>query len=311
MKALRAVSVANTVVMLAAVLWGAWVTSSESGDGCGASWPLCKGTFMPEWDYAAIVEFGHRVVSALAGLFSIVVLIWVLRALPAAVRLKRLAFGTVFFVVLQGALGAAAVLWPQPDLVMALHFGFSLLCFTFALLVTVALGEAVREDRPAAPPAPGEAAPAEAVDPGLRTIIWGTAVYTYLVIYLGAYVRHIGASLACMGWPLCNGELWPTLYGPVGANFAHRLGAALGVLLVLRLWWAVRQSGRRDLRRGASWALAFMLAQVASGALFPLGYLNLLTQLLHTTCISGFWAVLSYLCYRTLPARPAAVAVSA
>lgn len=317
MKALRAVSLANAVVMLLAVLWGAWVTSSDSGDGCGASWPLCKGTFMPEWDYAAIVEFGHRVVSALAGLLSVIVLVWIFRALPAQLRLKRLAFGTFFFVVLQGALGAAAVLWPQPDLVMALHFGFSLLCFTFALLVTVALGRLDEAARPAPGPVSGPSglsaggAPLPAA-PGLRAQIWGLAVYTYLVIYLGAYVRHLGASLACTGWPLCNGELIPTLYGPVGANFAHRLGAALAVILIVRLWWTARQAADRpDLRRGAAWALVLMLAQVASGALFPLGYLNLLTQLLHTGVIAGFWGVLSYLCYLTLPEEREAVAVSA
>ncbi|MFO7273744.1 MAG: COX15/CtaA family protein [Bacillota bacterium] len=302
MKALRAVSLANTVVMLLAVLWGAWVTSSDSGDGCGASWPLCKGTFMPEWDYAAIIEFGHRVVSALAGLLSVVVLVWVVRALPAETRLKRLALGTCFFVVLQGALGAAAVLRPQPDLVMALHFGFSLLCFTFALLVTVALGNLARA--PAAGAFPPE------IDSGLRVQLWGLAVYTYLVMYLGAYVRHLGASLACTGWPLCNGELIPPLYGPVGANFAHRLGAALAVVLVLRLWWTARRlAGVPDLRRGAAWALVLMLAQVASGALFPLGYLNLLTQLLHTGLISAFWGVLSYLCYLTLPEKQRAATV--
>lgn len=310
MKALRAVSLTNTVVMLLAVLWGAWVTSSDSGDGCGASWPLCKGTFMPDWDYAAIVEFGHRVVSALAGLLSVVVLVWILRALPAAGRLKRLAFGTFFFVVLQGALGAAAVLWPQPDLVMALHFGFSLLCFTFALLATVELARLDGTARLPAASAGGGGAETPAAQ-GIRTQVWGLAVYTYLVMYLGAYVRHLGASLACTGWPLCNGELIPTLYGPVGANFAHRLGAALAVVLVLRLWWTARRAAdRADLRRGAAWALALMLAQVASGALFPLGYLNLLTQLLHTSLIAGFWGVLSYLCYVTLPAERRAAALA-
>ncbi len=53
-----------------------------------------------------------------------------------------------------------------------------------------------------------------------------------------------------------------------------------------------------------------MLAQVASGALFPLGYLNLLTQLLHTSLIAGFWGVLSYLCYVTLPAERRAAALA-
>ncbi|MBP2019584.1 cytochrome c oxidase assembly protein subunit 15 [Symbiobacterium terraclitae] len=320
MKSLRLVSLTNTVVMFLAVIWGAWVTSSDSGDGCGAHWPLCKGTFMPDWDYAAIVEFGHRVISGLAGLLSLILLVWIFRALPADGRLKRLAFGTLFFVSFQGALGAAAVLRPQPDLVMALHFGFSLLCFTFALLVTVALGDLARG---AAQLGSAATVPPEgAVSPEFRSAVWGMAVYTYLVIYLGAYVRHMGASMACTGWPLCNGELWPTLYGPVGANFAHRLGAALAVLLVIRLWFIARRTApriataghappRADLRRAVNWALVLMLAQVASGALFPLGYLNLLTQLLHTSLIAGFWGVLSYLCYLTLPAGRPAVAVSA
>lgn len=322
MKALRLVSLTNTVVMFLAVLWGAWVTSSDSGDGCGAHWPLCKGTFMPDWDYAAIVEFGHRLVSGLAGLLSLIVLVWIFRALPAEGRLKRLAFGTFFFVSFQGALGAAAVLRPQPDLVMALHFGFSLLCFTFAMLVSVALAEHARGvARSESGGAPALHPPEGTIASEFRSAVWGMAVYTYLVIYLGAYVRHLGASMACTGWPLCNGELWPTLYGPVGANFAHRLGAALAVLLALRLWLVARRTAPRtaagqaphgtDLRRATTWALVLMLAQVASGALFPLGYLNLLTQLLHTGVIAGFWGVLSYLCYLTLPADRPAVAVSA
>lgn len=304
MKQLRAFAALNTVVMFTAVLWGAWVTTTDSGDGCGAHWPLCKGTFMPDWDYPAIVEFGHRVVSGLAGLFTLILLVWVLRSLPGRRRLHLLAWGAFFFVSLQGTLGAAAVLWPQPDLVMALHFGFSLLCFTFALLVTVALSQLMH-------PAPHEVQRLQA-DARIRTVVWSVAVYTYLVIYLGAYVRHIGATMACTGWPLCNGQLWPTLYGPVGANFAHRLGAALAVVLVLRLWQAARRvQGRPDLRRGANWALALMLAQVISGALFPLGYYNLITQIVHTGLIALFWGQLSCLCYRTLPPERSALAVSA
>lgn len=339
MKALRAFSALNTVVMFMAVLWGAWVTTTDSGDGCGAHWPLCKGTFMPDWDYPAIVEFGHRLISGLAGLLTLILLVWIIRSLPGEGRLRRLAWGTLFFVSFQGTLGAAAVIWPQPDLVLALHFGFSLLCFTFALLVTVALSQLLRDLEPFADSGvpggamgtagiraglPEEAGAGSAVisrrarrllhdsDASIRTMVWSVAIYTYLVIYLGAYVRHIEASMACTGWPLCNGQLWPTLYGPVGANFAHRLGAALGVALVVRLWLAVRQvEDRPDLRRGANWALVLILAQVVSGALFPLGYFNLITQVLHTGLIALFWGQLSYLCYQTLPAERSVVTVGA
>ncbi|MFZ5824113.1 MAG: COX15/CtaA family protein [Bacillota bacterium] len=293
-RSLRIFSLLTTVIMFLVVLMGAWVTNTESGEGCGKHWPLCHGTFMPDWDYAAIVEFSHRVVAGLAGLMVIVLLVWVWRALPKRKDLFWLSWGAFFLVSFQGALGAMAVLWPQPKLVLALHFGFSVMCFAMVLLVTVLLYSKGERPLVQAPP-------------GLTRAIWGMAVFTYLVLYLGAYVRHVDAALACSGWPLCNGQLFPTLYGPVGANFAHRLGAALAAVLMLRLWLLARQATERpDLQRGATIGLWLMAAQVASGALFPLGYYNLLTQTLHTALITAFWGVLCYLCFQVLPRTGAA-----
>lgn len=299
-RTLKLFSLLTTGVMFLVVLMGAWVTNTESGDGCGAHWPLCKGTFMPDWDYEAIVEFSHRGVAGLAGLMTIILLVWVWRALPTWRKTFYMAVGALLLVVLQGALGAMAVLWPQPKTVLALHFGISIMCFALVLLVSVLLYQ-------------GEEPPAAEAPPALVRGIRSMAFYTYLVIYLGAYVRHLDAAMACTGWPLCNGQLWPTLYGPVGANFAHRLGAGLAALLMIRLWWVARRAtGRPDLQRGTNLALILMLAQVASGALFPLGYYNLLTQMLHTALISAFWGVLSYLCFQTWPLRKAApVSISA
>lgn len=290
-RSLRMFSLVTTAVMFLVVLMGAWVTNTQSGDGCGAHWPLCKGTFMPDWDYAAIVEFSHRGVAGLAGLMTVALLVWVWRGLPERPEIRWLAVGALFLVSLQGALGALAVVWPQPKFVLALHFGFSVMCFSMVLLISVLLYR--KWERPA-----GQASPA------LTRAIWGMALFTYLVLYLGAYVRHVDAAMACTGWPLCNGQVWPTLYGPVGANFAHRLGAGLAALLMARLWWLARGVNERpDLQRGTTYGLLLMGAQVASGALFPLGYYNLLTQMLHTALITAFWGVLSYLCLQVTPAR--------
>ncbi|MFZ5815289.1 MAG: COX15/CtaA family protein [Bacillota bacterium] len=288
---LRLFSLLTTGVMFLVVLMGAWVTNTESGDGCGAHWPLCHGTFMPDWDYEAIVEFSHRAVAGLAGLMTVILLLWIWRALPGWRKTFWMAAGALLLVVVQGALGAMAVLWPQPKAVLALHFGISVMCFALVLLVSVLLYR-------------GEEGPTVPAPPPLVRAIWGMALYTYLVVYLGAYVRHVDAAMACTGWPLCNGQLLPTLYGPVGANMAHRLGAALAMLLMLRLWWLARRAAERpDLQRGAALGLWLMVAQVLSGALFPLGYYNLLTQMLHTGLISAFWGVLSYLCFQVLPER--------
>ncbi|HYG56832.1 MAG TPA: COX15/CtaA family protein [Symbiobacteriaceae bacterium] len=281
-RGLKALGALSTGLMFIVLQMGALVTNTGSADGCGASWPLCKGTFMPDWDYEAIIEFSHRAVSGLGGLSVLILAVWAWRALPQRPLVRWLAVGALGFTVFQGLLGAAAVVWPQPKAVLALHFGISLICFSLVLLTTSLL---------MSPPV------GSAVSPLVTRWVWTVILFAYGVIYLGAYVRHMRASAACLGWPLCNGQLIPSLYGPVGANFAHRVGAALLVLLVVRLFFLVRRMAgdRTELRRAGGLALLFILLQVAEGALMPLGYLNLLTQMAHTALITLFWGALSYL----------------
>jgi len=126
-RGLKALSIVTTFVMFLVLLAGALVTNTGSADGCGASWPLCKGTFMPEWDYEAIIEASHRGISSLAGLLALVLAVWTWRAAARRPLIRWLGLGTLLMVCLQGALGAMAVIWPQPKAVLALHFGISLL----------------------------------------------------------------------------------------------------------------------------------------------------------------------------------------
>jgi len=289
-RALRNLSLLTTAAMFLVVLMGAWVTNTGSADGCGAHWPLCHGTFMPDWDYEAIVEFSHRVVAGIAGLMTTILFLWVWRKLPKRRDLFWAALTGLAFVVWQGALGALAVLWPQPKAVLALHFGFSVMCFAGVLMVSILLYRPLGELRDLT------------VSPALRRWIWTVIGYTYVVMYLGAYVRHQDAALACTGWPLCNDQLLPPLTGPVGVNFIHRVGAALSVVIVIRLW-SMTRAASRGLRLGGNLALLLVLLQVVSGALFPLGYYNLLTQMLHTSLITAFWGVLSYLALQIWPIR--------
>jgi cytochrome c oxidase assembly protein subunit 15 len=291
-RGLKIMAILNATVMYLVLQMGALVTNTGSGDGCGASWPLCKGTWMPDWNYEAIIEFSHRAVSGLAGLMTLTLAIWVWRATGSPL-LRWLSAAGVCLVGLQGALGGMAVIWPQSKSVLALHFGISLLCFSAVLLIAVLLLSPSGAERGLASP----------VDPLFRRWVWHVALFVYVVVYLGAYVRHVRASLACLGWPLCNGQLVPSLYSLEGANFVHRVGAALVVLLVLRLAVLAQTHSRdrADLQRVAALALLLVLVQAASGAVIALGYFNLLTQMAHTAIITLFWGALSYLCLGVMP----------
>jgi len=62
---------------IAVVLWGAYVRATGSGAGCGNRWPLCNGAVLPRMPQAqTIIEFTHRLTSALAVVLVSSLLVW-------------------------------------------------------------------------------------------------------------------------------------------------------------------------------------------------------------------------------------------
>jgi heme A synthase len=118
-------------------------------------------------------------------------------------------------------------------------------------------------------------------------------LYVLLVVYLGAYVRHAGLSLACADWPLCNGQVIPRMEGPTGVVFAHRLAAA-GVVGFLT--WLAWQARTRDVGgRAAAAALALSVLQALSGAVVVWSQLGLFSTLAHAGIMALLFACLAYL----------------
>jgi cytochrome c oxidase assembly protein subunit 15 len=278
-RVIRPLSVIASLITYLIVLQGALVTHTGSGQGCGQNWPLCQGTFMPNWDYKAIIEFSHRGVTGVGGMviLALLILIW---SGGYSRRLKLLSALSVLTVIIQSLLGAANVLWPQPKWILALHFGVSLICFSAVLLTMVGLYQADRTGKPGATAA------------FRRWTIW-TMVILYGIVYLGAYVRHIGASLACMSFPDCNGALIPALSGPEGASFAHRLAALVGVIVVGRFTAMALKQESKGIRWTGVAAILLILCQAGAGIAMALGHYNIATQMLHSAFVTALWGVLS------------------
>ncbi|GLH63385.1 hypothetical protein PG301_12240 [Parageobacillus sp. G301] len=120
----------TTLAMLFVLIGGALVTKTESGMGCGRSWPLCHGQLIPsQITPELVIELSHRLVSGLAGMMVLILSVWAWRAIGHIRETKFLAIVSFVFLVLQGLIGAAAVVWGQSDFVLALHFGISLISF--------------------------------------------------------------------------------------------------------------------------------------------------------------------------------------
>ena len=104
----------------------------------------------------------------------------------------------------------------------------------------------------------------------LSKYAWGVLAYNLGVIAWGAYVRATRSGAGCGAhWPLCNGEVIPS--SPTAemlVEFSHRVTSGLALLSVVVLAaWVWRACARgHPARRGAAWALVFMLTEAAVGA---------------------------------------------
>jgi cytochrome c oxidase assembly protein subunit 15 len=293
----RRIAVANAAVMLLVLIQGALVTNTGSAEGCGNSWPLCKGEFVPAYAFETAIEFSHRFVTTIATVLIFATAAGALWFWRERREMRIYVPVMIAFLFLQAGLGAAAVMWPQSDEVKALHFGISLIAFASTVLVAALMYEIDGVDRLRDIPIPR----------GLVWTVWGLAAYTYIVVYLGAYVRHTDAQLACSDWPLCNGSVFPGFTGPVGIAFTHRVAA--GVLLIAMgslLYWTLRLRDQRpDLYWASLIAVGLVVAQAISGGLVVLTEVDVFATMAHSVLVSLYFATLVYLGIHVLP-RPAA-----
>ncbi|HXM57743.1 MAG TPA: COX15/CtaA family protein [Candidatus Dormibacteraeota bacterium] len=291
--------VVAAVGMLVVLVMGARVTDTGSAQGCGRDWPLCNGKLIPDFTIAAAIEFSHRAVTGVEGVLIVAFTVAVLALYRDHRPVQVLAPLMLGFLLLQAGMGAWAVKYPQAPVVLALHFGISLI----ALATTTLTAVYVRR--------PGAMLSAPAVSRGLRLATWGGAAYLYLLVYSGAYIRHVGAAAACSSWPLCGAGA-PLGPAAVAIDMVHRLAAGAALLLAIGLLVAYRRAapGRGDLVAGAWLLVATLVAQAAAGAFLVLSGWGTTSELLHSALTGVTFTAAAYLCMLvTLGARTAEAAV--
>ena len=134
----------TTVVFnVAVIVFGSAVRATESGAGCGPHWPACNGQLIPSAvEGARLIEFTHRVSSAVA-LALVALLAWqVFRAFPRGDRTRKAVSWAGVFVVVEALIGAVLVLfeWVAEDVSVARTIAVPIhLVTTLALLASLTL----------------------------------------------------------------------------------------------------------------------------------------------------------------------------
>ncbi len=131
---------------------------------------------------------------------------------------------------------------------------------------------------------------------GLSRAATGLVVATWLLLVVGASVRVNGAGLACPDWPLCFGQVVPTIDLGVAFEFGHRVYAgaiSLGFLALAGWVWRLRSQLPTWLPAAVGMAGLVLVTQVVLGGLTVLQLLAEWTVASHLLVGNLFLSALS------------------
>lgn len=260
-RVLVALLAASLIGALIQITMGGAVRVTGSGDGC-PDWPTCFGSWIPPFEYHALMEYTHRTIGVLVGLTIIgaVARAWVKHRNESTVL--RSSTAGLIAVSITGGIGGAVVLSELDPGLRTLHL---LLAESVLLLMAHALVAALYAR---------SSTESEGMPRALMYVALIGSAMTLIALLSGSYAVWRGAGAVCPSWPLCGGSIIPQ-YELVWIHVAHRVVALVSVFPALAAaHMAMKVRGNADTSARALRVLgiaisAIIVAQVLLGAANP------------------------------------------
>src|SRR5699024_3022411 len=110
-RTLKSLGIVSSLGMLFILLGGALVTKTDSGAGCGESWPLCHGELIPSnITPDLVIELSHRLVSSFIGITIVLLAVIACKVIGHMREGRFISVLSVFFWSLRGIVAAAALM---------------------------------------------------------------------------------------------------------------------------------------------------------------------------------------------------------
>lgn len=266
---------------------GAIVRLTGAGTGCGSDWPFCNGQFVPSsTGESTVVDFSHRLLSLLVTLLVVALVVegWSWRTSKPLLFWGSLT--AVVLLVAQIILGAITAVTRLTPAMEVAHLGLAQVFL--AVLMVITLGALA----PWIASVSGRAASSRWT--GLGWTAMGAAGSAFALILTGGYLATSKAAAACTQWPLCDGRVFPTGFGPTDIHIIHRWIALITAIAVI----AVALQARR-LRADSPALIALSVsvatitvAQIFVGAASIWFHLNPILDVAHLGVATIVWGLL-------------------
>jgi heme a synthase len=274
------------------IIWGVFLRASKSGDGCGQHWLTCHGEVIPSApELKTVIEFSHRITSALDGFIVIGLLAWAYSIWKSKRNEKtglilKMAIGSFVFVLIEGLLGAGLVLTGNTaetltaarPFWMAGHLIITLVLLTFLTLTAwfSSGGKSFNFQS----------------QPKILLLLF-LAVTGILFIGLSGSV----AALSNMIFPsetLTEGiskDFSATSHVLLRLRVSHPiLSVLVGIYLIfLAGWLKSKGNGNLKIRRFANVLTILVLTQFAAGALTLIMLAPIVMQIIHLVLADAVW----------------------
>ncbi|HKX83042.1 MAG TPA: COX15/CtaA family protein [Pyrinomonadaceae bacterium] len=288
------------------ILWGVFLRASKSGDGCGQHWLTCGGEVVPSApELKTVIEFSHRITSALAGLLVIGLVAWafvIWRKSWTSVtsRALKMAVGSLILVILEGLLGAGLVLTgntaetltPERPFWMAAHLMNTLVLLTFLTLTAwYATGGA------------------RLVIPSDRSIrlIFAFIIACYLMIGFTGSIAALGGMIF-PSESLTEGilkDFTPTSHFLLKLRPLHPIVSVVSaVFLIFAVGWIKARTKRPNVAKWSNIVSVLIATQVAFGAATLLMLAPIVMQIGHLLLADLIWVSLVLLTANYLAIDP-------
>lgn len=277
----------TVAVNVVVILWGVFLRASKSGDGCGQHWLTCHGEVIPSApELKTIIEYSHRVTSALAFLAVLALLIWTFRKFQKGTAIRKTAVISFIFIITEAAVGAGLVLTGNTAETLTAARPFWMaghLINTFILLSFLVLtaryasgGAALRFDHK-------------------RKFLVALAIGVLAVFIVGisgsiAALTHMVFPSGTLTEGLAN-DLSSTSHILLRLRLLHPITAILtSVFLIFLTGWVVKESGgEKSASKWSNILSLLLLAQLAFGSATLFMRAPIVMQIGHLLFADGIW----------------------
>jgi cytochrome c oxidase assembly protein subunit 15 len=261
-----------------------------------------SGMTLPEYQFIFYMEWVHRIIARLAGLFYAIPVFYFL--IKKTIPFKE--FGVYFTMgllfIAQAFMGwymVASGLVDRPEVShfrLTIHLLFALALF--ALAFWTALGHKFGF--------PDDSKKANWSLPSKLAVVF----FSLLIVQItyGGFTAGLKAGHVSDTWPLMFGKLIPpNLFNsiinifetPQTIVFIHRWFAFVVLAAVVYLYYVVQKNNfQSDLLKGLQWFIAAVILQIVLGILTILSYVNIVIALLHQAGAIALFALAIYFIHR-------------